>query len=159
LLTRALAIPHRLKEDDVYGGMLLEVDTKVSALNVNVNAGYHFTKDTIIYPNSWHILHDETLYPDPFTFNPDRFMQPAKDEQTEKLRDPFTYAFGYGRRICPGMYLAIDSMFVTIAMSLATLNIDKKKDANGQYIEPQVEYSTGTIRYLFPLPHSAASKT
>ena len=116
--------------------------------NTDVDTGYHFTKDTIFYANSWHILHNETLYPDPFTFNPDRFMQPAQDGQTEKLRDPFTYAFGYGRRVCPGMSLAIDSMFVAIAMSLATLNIDKKKDANGQYIEPQVEYTTGSIRYV-----------
>jgi len=44
------------------------------------------------------------------------------------------------------MYLAIDSLFVMIAMSLATLNIDKKKESNGQYIEPQVEYTTGTVR-------------
>ncbi len=73
-------------------------------------------------------------------------MQPAKDEKAEKHRDPFTYAFGYGRRTCPGMYLAIDSLFVMIAMSLATLNIDKKKESNGQYIEPQVEYTTGTVR-------------
>ena len=111
----------------------------------------------MFYANSWHILHDETLYPDPFTFNPDRFMRPAKDEQTEKLRDPLTYAFGYGRRICPGMHLAIDSMFVSIAMSLATLNIDKKKDANGQYIEPRVEYTTGIVRYIFHIARSPAS--
>jgi len=155
LLTGALAVPHRLKEDDVYEGML-SWRLIPRSLN-NVATGYHFTKDTIFYPNNWCILHNEALYPDPFTFNPDRFMQPAKDEQTEKLRDPFTYAFGYGRRICPGMHLAIDSMFVTIAMSLATLNIDKKKDANGQCIEPQVEYSTGTIRYVFPVTHLAAA--
>jgi len=123
-----LAIPHRLKEDDVY-------------------EGYHFPKDTIIYANAWHILHDETLYPDPLTFNPDRFMQPAKDEQIEKLRDPFTYAFGFGRRICPGMYIAIDNMFVVIAMSLATLNINKKKDTNGEYVEPQVEYTSGIVSH------------
>ena len=113
---------------------------------MSIGTGYHFTKDTIFIPNVWHILHDESLFPDPFTFNPDRFMQPAKDEKAEKLRDPFTYAFGYGRRICPGMYLAIDSLFVVIAMSLATLNIDKKKDGNGQYIEPRVELTTGTVR-------------
>ena len=84
-------------------------------------------------------------------------MQLAKDEQTEKLRDPFTYAFGYGRRICPGMYLAMDSMFVTIAMSLAALSIDKKKDANGQCVEPQVEYSTGIVRYVLRVDCLAAS--
>jgi len=74
-------------------------------------------------------------------------MQPAKDEKAEKFRDPFTYVFGYGRRICPGMHLAMDALFVMIAMSLATLNIDKKKDGNGQYIEPQVEYKTGTTSH------------
>ena len=84
-------------------------------------------------------------------------MRPAKDEQTEKLRDPFTYAFGYGRRICPGMHLAMDSIFVAIAMSLATLNIDKKKDANGQYIEPRVEYTTGVVRYVFHIARLPAS--
>jgi len=120
-----------------------------------VDIGYHFTKDTIFYANIWHILRDETLFPEPLTFNPDRFMQPAKDERTEKLRDPFTYLFGYGRRICPGMYIALDNMFVAIAMSLATLNIDKKKDANGQSI--QVEYSTGTVRYALYIDCLAAS--
>ena len=120
-------------------------------------AGYHFTKDTIFYPNVWHILRDETLYPDPLTFNPDRFMQPAKDEQTEKLRDPFTHAFGYGRRICPGMHLAVDNIFVVIAMSLATLNISKEKDAHGQYIEPQVEWSTGNVRYALHVVSLATS--
>jgi len=113
---------------------------------MSIGAGYHFKKGTTFFANAWHILHDETLYPEPFTFNPGRFMQPAKDEQAEKLRDPFTYAFGYGRRICPGMYLAIDILFVTIAMSLATLNIDKKKDGNGRYVEPQVEYTISTVR-------------
>jgi cytochrome P450 len=128
-----------------------------SALNDNVDAGYHFTRDTVFFANTWHILHDETLYPDPFTFNPDRFIRPAKDEQTEKLRDPFAYAFGYGRRICPGMYLAMDSMFLTIAMSLATLNIEKKKDANGQYIEPRVEYTSGIVRQVFHVARSAVA--
>jgi len=56
------------------------------------------------------------------------------------------------------MYLAIDSMFLAIAMSLATLNIDKKKDANGQYIEPQVEYTTGSIRYIFSRELSRLSR-
>jgi hypothetical protein len=47
------------------------------------------------------------------------------------------------------MYLALDSIFVVIAMSLATSNIDKKKDANGQYVESQVECSTGTVGYCW----------
>jgi hypothetical protein len=42
------------------------------------------------------MLHDETIYPDPFTFNPDRFM---KDGQLNPdVRDPGHATFGFGRR-------------------------------------------------------------
>ena len=34
-------------------------------------------------------------------------MQSTRDKQTETLRDPFTNAFGYGRRICSGVYPTI----------------------------------------------------
>jgi cytochrome P450 len=39
------------------------------------------------------MLHDEDVYPDPHTFNPDRFLGPNPQP------DPTDYgAFGYGRR-------------------------------------------------------------
>ena len=38
-------------------------------------------------------LHNPDLYPDPFVFNPDRFMGPNPQ------RDPKEFAFGYGRRL------------------------------------------------------------
>ena len=42
----------------------LEVDLSPLADNI-VDAGYHFANDTTFYANSWNILHDESLYPDP----------------------------------------------------------------------------------------------
>jgi len=46
--------------------------------------------------NSRAILHDENIYKDPETFNPDRFM---KDGQLDPdIRPPETAVFGFGRR-------------------------------------------------------------
>ena len=43
------------------------------------------------------ILRNETLYPNPDVFYPDRFTEKV-DEQTERRRDPRNYVFGFGRR-------------------------------------------------------------
>lgn len=47
------------------------------------------------------ILHDESVYPDPLSFKPERFLDSSVDRPEA--------AFGFGRRICPGMHLALDS--------------------------------------------------
>ena len=113
--------------------------------------GYDFPKDSIIYANSWKILHDERLYPEPFAFKPDRYMVPLSDPQAEKEHDPFTYAFGYGRRICPGLYLAEASMFLSMVMTLSAYNVRKKRDAGGNVVELKLDYKTGSIRSAFGL--------
>ena len=41
---------------------------------------------------------NEGLYPDPETFNPDRFMEEVDDE-TRRKRDPRNFVFGFGRRL------------------------------------------------------------
>ena len=102
-----------------------------------------------MYANSWKILHDERLYPEPFLFKPERYMVPLSDPLAEKERDPLTYAFGYGRRVCPGLHLAEASMFLSIAMTLSAYNIRKKKDAEGNEIELNLDFTTGSIRSAF----------
>jgi hypothetical protein len=43
------------------------------------------------------MLHNEDVYPDPFTFNPDRFI--GKDGNIDKsTRDPAHACWGFGRR-------------------------------------------------------------
>ena len=49
--------------------------------------------------------------------------------------DP-TEAFGYGRRICPGRYFALDVLWLTIANILAAFYIEKAKDDRGNVIKP-----------------------
>jgi len=56
------------------------------------------------------ISKEPTLFPSPETFNPDRFLN--TDEP--RLID-FTLPFGFGRRICPGIHVASQSIFIIAA--------------------------------------------
>lgn len=47
----------------------------------------------------------------------------------------------------PGLHLAEASIFVACAMNLAVFNIQKAKGPDGQPITPEVEWSSGLLRY------------
>ncbi|KAL0958150.1 hypothetical protein HGRIS_000317 [Hohenbuehelia grisea] len=113
--TTPIAVPHMSTEEDVY-------------------QGYRIPSGSVVIPNTWAILHDESEYPDPFTFNPDRFLKDGK--LNRDIKDPVTAAFGYGRRICPGRYMVQDELFITIACTLAAFNISKVIGEDGKPIEP-----------------------
>ena len=90
------------------------------------------------------MLHDPETYPDPFRFDPERHIAtPGKDVQ----RDPRNICFGYGRRICPGMYLGEATLFACIATSLTVFNIEKAV-VDGVPIVPVHESTSGIIRFL-----------
>lgn len=89
------------------------------------------------------ILHEEEFYPEPFRFNPDRFI---KDGALNKdVLHPDVAAFGYGRRVCPGRFMARDSMWITIACMLATSDIQPAKDSDGRPIIPKGDYTYGFL--------------
>jgi len=121
------AIPHKLTQDDVY-------------------KGYHIPAGSTIIPNSWAVMHDPSLYPDPFSVVPERYLK----EDGKLNPDPRLFAFGYGRRICPGQLLAEDTLFIVVAMVLATLNIDKAVNSDGLPMEPKVNYTGPTITHAAP---------
>ncbi|THH00014.1 hypothetical protein EW026_g2458 [Hermanssonia centrifuga] len=96
------------------------------------------------------ILHDESVYPEPMTFNPDRFMKDG--ELNPEVRDPATAAFGYGRRICPGRFMAYESMWIAIAATLAVYTIEKAEGPDGTPITPNGDYEQGFLCYPKPFP-------
>ncbi|KPM41882.1 O-methylsterigmatocystin oxidoreductase [Neonectria ditissima] len=110
--------------------------------------GFHISKGTQILPAIWWFLHDPQTYPDPSSFNPDRFLEPRNEP------DPANEAFGYGRRICPGRFLADESLFITISRLLAAFDIRKAIDKQGNEIDPQIEVTPGLISHLLDFPHS-----
>lgn len=82
------------------------------------------------------MLNDPETYPSPATFDPTRYLA------TVPQRDPRTICFGFGRRACPGRELAETSIFLFVAMTLATFDITR-----GAGSLPLHENSQGTIRY------------
>ena len=114
-------------------------------------------------------MHDPATHADPMEFKPERFL--GKNPEPE----PRSTAFGHGRRICkycylshliaertkqlmcrflccflvgPGLLLAQSSLWLSCAMSLAVLKIDKYVDGFGNVVEPKIYYTDGTIRWV-----------
>lgn len=90
------------------------------------------------------MLHDETRFPNPEEFNPERFLTPG-GELNNDMKDAELPAFGFGRRICPGRYLACASLWISIASILSILEIYRPLDDRGVPIEPSGEYTTGLV--------------
>ncbi|KAI0354173.1 cytochrome P450 [Trametes cingulata] len=109
-----LLIPHRATADDVYDGFFID-------------------KGSMIMVNIWAILHDENRFPDPFVFNPDRFLKDGAIDP--EVFDPTEVAFGFGRRVCPGLTMAYDGMWIAIASVLACFTIGQAKDDEGEVIK------------------------
>ncbi|KAF4616644.1 hypothetical protein D9613_008324 [Agrocybe pediades] len=70
------AVPHLLMEDDEY-------------------KGYRIPKGSIVIPNVWAMLHNEDVYPDPFAFNPERFLN-EDGTLNNSARDPGHACWGFG---------------------------------------------------------------
>jgi cytochrome P450 len=75
--------------------------------------GYRIPKGAMILPSIKWFSMDSAVYTEPELFQPERFL--GLNTQT----DPSRYAFGFGRRICPGRLLADANLFLVIAHSLA----------------------------------------
>ena len=92
---------------------------------------------------------DEKRWKDPERFDPTRYLNDTLTEAESMsqanpdLRDHFT--FGAGRRNCPGVHIAHNSLFINIARILWAFNISKSVDANGQVIEPSTDAQPGFL--------------
>ncbi|EMD32705.1 hypothetical protein CERSUDRAFT_161182 [Gelatoporia subvermispora B] len=130
-----LGLPHRLRQDDFYDGYLIP-------------------KDSVVIANIVGMLRDEKLYSDPEAFIPERFESTIVDEATRKARDPRQWAFGFGRRRCPGVHLADSSTWLALVSIVATLDVTKVIDMHGNTIEPEVKFDN----FIFRLPNKFACR-
>ncbi|TFK33997.1 cytochrome P450 [Crucibulum laeve] len=115
-----LALPHCVTQDDEY-------------------LGYRIPKGSTIVANIWKIAHDPDLYPDPFSFSPERFLN---SDSAQNQLDPKKFVFGFGRRTCPGAQFAELSIFLNVASILSAFTISKAVDTHGKEISPELDFTT-----------------
>ena len=72
-----IGVPSRVTQDDVY-------------------QGYFIPAGATVVQNIWAICRDPSIYPDPETFNPDRFLKDGKIDPS--VFNPEDRVFGAGRR-------------------------------------------------------------
>jgi len=116
-----LGIPHRVTEDDVYRGMLIP-------------------KGSLVFANIKGMSLDEGVYSDPTSFYPERYF-PKPVGNGEPHFD--NTAFGFGRRICTGQYVADNSLWVAIVLILASCKISNAVDKDGNIIVPDSTITDG----------------
>ncbi|KJA29694.1 hypothetical protein HYPSUDRAFT_125785 [Hypholoma sublateritium FD-334 SS-4] len=132
------SVIHMLKSDDEYRGL-------------------YIPGGSIVIANTWAMLHNEEYYPDPFSFNPGRFIKDGKLDKA--VRDPGHAIWGFGRRICPGRHMAFDQAWVAVASLIAVFDINKPVDASGNTIEPRYEYTAGLISKPKPFKASLTPRS
>ncbi|XP_076931861.1 7-ethoxycoumarin O-deethylase-like [Bidens hawaiensis] len=81
--------------------------------------GYNIPKGTRVFINTWAIGRDPTIWDDPLEFKPERFMNSKIDFRGQDFE---LLPFGAGRRICPGMTLAIRMIPMMLGSLLNNFN-------------------------------------
>ncbi|KAG2155266.1 cytochrome P450 [Suillus bovinus] len=119
-----LGMAHATTNDDIYGG-------------------YFIPKGTVVIVNQWALSRDEDVFPDASRFDPTRHL--TADGQLKDQHFVNHFAFGHGRRVCPGRWFAENSLWNAMATILAVLRIDHARDSNGNRIEVKPEITTGMV--------------
>ena len=116
--------PKCLKADDVY-------------------KGYYLPKGVTVIENLWAIFHDPVVYPEPYRFNPERFLKDGKLDPS--VKDPEDRVFGSARRVCPGRYIANRTIFLRFATILATFDIEPGTNDKDE-VESEIKFHEGAVR-------------
>lgn len=98
-LSISTGLPHRVMKDDIYENYFIPKGTEIIANIWYLCIRFYATIAT--YDGSTvklyrAIMHDEDIYPNPYIFDPSRYLG------ANPQPDPFQYVFGFGRRVCPG---------------------------------------------------------
>jgi len=136
-----LGLPHAVLKDDVYDNYFIPKGTTIVG---NIWYLFQFYVSPTLNFNNPHraMAHDAEVYPDPFQFDPSRYLG------DKPQLDPFKFIFGFGRRICPGIHLAELSMFLNITCILALFNISKPVNEHGDHIEQKIDWTGSITSYV-----------
>ncbi|KAF9068379.1 cytochrome P450 [Rhodocollybia butyracea] len=105
--------PHATSEDFTYEGQFIP-------------------KDTVVILDNYTIHHNSERYKDPWVFNPDRYLGDnlscAESAKLPNALDRDHWAFGAGRRICPGIHVAERELWLAVSQLLWSFNFNALPD-------------------------------
>ncbi|XP_061451358.1 cytochrome P450 1A5-like isoform X2 [Rhineura floridana] len=82
--------------------------------------GYYIPKGLCVFVNQWQVNHDENLWKDPSSFNPERFLT-ADGKGVNKDESEKVLTFGLGKRRCIGEPIARWQIFLFLSILLQQL--------------------------------------
>lgn len=74
--------------------------------------GFQIQPKTVVYVNAWAIARDPDNWENPDEFVPERFMDDNIDIKGQDFR---VIPFGSGRRVCPGIFMGLATVELTVA--------------------------------------------
>lgn len=101
----------------------------------------------------WTVNNDPAIFPDPRAFKPERYtvdLGVGEAAQASDVRERI-WTFGAGRRICPGLHLAENTLSLAIARLLWAFDISKERDGDGEEIAIDPAALTQSVA-VCPLP-------
>ncbi|CAL8102464.1 unnamed protein product [Orchesella dallaii] len=116
-----------------------------SALEDMTFKGYTIPKGTLVIPNLYCAMHDPEVWKDPKVFRPERFL--SEDGKT-LIKNEANMPFSTGKRICLGMTLAQDELFLFTSSLFQRFQVGP--DPNGEKLT--VDYHCASV--LLPKPHN-----
>jgi cytochrome P450 len=118
-----LGFPHRATRDIIWKGFRIPAGATVYGCHW-CDHGFVLPNLSVIIPHHRAISHDPIAFPDPENFDPQRWVEPCGHIRP----DLKSFPFGFGRRVCPGQYLACDSVLITLAYLFWAFRILEPKD-------------------------------
>ena len=104
--------------------------------------------NTTVIANIRATLHDPQQYPNPFKFDPGRFIPSGKENIVQQDPLELELVFGFGRGIFPVQHVAEATLFIQMATFLAFLQVLKNVNESDHFIEPKIEFTTAIVRYV-----------
>ncbi|KAI7872070.1 cytochrome P450 [Spinellus fusiger] len=117
---------------------------------------YVIKKDTVILSNVYSMQRNPDIFSDPNKFIPERYMNNTSTLSASangNVADRDQYVFGWGRRICPGIYLADIEMFILYTRLWSRCTIEPAIDSNGLPMYGDIITPKNNGLVLLPQPY------
>ncbi|KAI8877037.1 cytochrome P450, partial [Backusella circina FSU 941] len=118
---------------------------------------YTIPKGTIVITTMKAIHENPDIYEDPEKFIPERFLNNTKlmhAAANGRVSDRDHFNFEWGRRICPGIYLAEVEIFHTFINLFSKCTIEPVIDHHNKPIYPDIEDEQNLGIIIAPIPYS-----